>query len=283
MVRSIVIHADGACSGNPGPGGWAATVREGNASADLLIGGSRHTTNNAMELRAAASGLAHASRLPGVEGAKVTLRLDSEYVLKGLSQWLPGWKRKGWRTASGGAVKNRDLWQEIDVIYQELCLKAEVSLHYVRGHSGDPDNEFVDEEAVKARDASRAAEGDWTETYHGDPPAPSPLGISEHELTEAGYELLKGQNLFQKKVHEGSDVLYFINIEYHSLNKSSRGQISGTLGEVKAQFHTEDNLKGEAVNISFFLTSIAEAEAHIHAIWSRMGYGRYASSMLEPS
>ncbi|MFN3965780.1 MAG: ribonuclease HI [Silanimonas lenta] len=133
-MKSIEIHTDGACLGNPGPGGWAALLRW-NGSEKLLSGGEPLTTNNRMELLAAIAGL-EALKAP----CEVALHSDSKYVLQGISEWLPGWKRKGWKTAAGGAVKNQDLWQRLDA----AAAPHRVHWHWVKGHAGHPDNERVD-------------------------------------------------------------------------------------------------------------------------------------------
>lgn len=133
-MKSIEIHTDGACLGNPGPGGWAALLRW-NGSEKLLSGGEPLTTNNRMELLAAIAGL-EALKAP----CEVALHSDSKYVLQGISEWLPGWKRKGWKTASGGTVKNQDLWQRLDA----AAAPHRVRWHWVKGHAGHPDNERVD-------------------------------------------------------------------------------------------------------------------------------------------
>lgn len=133
-MKHVEIHTDGACLGNPGPGGWAALLRW-NGSEKLLSGGEPLTTNNRMELLAAIAGL-EALKAP----CEVALHSDSKYVLQGISEWLPGWKRKGWKTAGGGAVKNQDLWQRLDA----AAAPHRVHWHWVKGHAGHPDNERVD-------------------------------------------------------------------------------------------------------------------------------------------
>ena len=163
----ITIHADGACSGNPGPGGWGATVLVDTGSSrqtTLLQGGSAMTTNNIMELTAARAALEHIQKTfgEGLKGAQITLRLDSEYVLKGMRDWLPGWKRKGWRTGKGQEVKNKEIWMAIDAVEQKLKVLVKISFVHVRGHSGDPENDRVDAIAVEARDPSRDRTGAWS-------------------------------------------------------------------------------------------------------------------------
>jgi len=133
-MKSIEIHTDGACLGNPGPGGWAALLRF-NGTERELAGGEAQTTNNRMELMGAIAAL-EALREPCV----VVLHSDSKYVLQGISEWMPGWKRKGWKTAGGGAVKNQDLWQRLDA----AAAKHRVTWQWVKGHAGHVDNERVD-------------------------------------------------------------------------------------------------------------------------------------------
>lgn len=138
----VEIYTDGACRGNPGPGGWAALLRVGEHER-LVSGAEAETTNNRMELQAAIAGLAELKR-PCV----VRLTTDSEYVRKGVSEWLERWKRNGWRTAQKKPVKNQDLWQTLD----ELVAQHDVQWFWVKGHSGHPENERVDEAANVAID-----------------------------------------------------------------------------------------------------------------------------------
>lgn len=138
----VEIFTDGACRGNPGPGGWAALLRQG-AHERLVSGAAADTTNNRMELMAAIEGLA-ALRRP----SQVSLTTDSQYVRQGVTSWIAGWKRNGWRTANKAPVKNRDLWERLDA----LAAGHQVQWHWVRGHSGHPENERVDAAANSAID-----------------------------------------------------------------------------------------------------------------------------------
>lgn len=140
----MIIFTDGSCLGNPGPGGWAWAFQNGSAQDS---GGEANTTNNRMELTAVIQALSH---LPA--GANVTITTDSQYVKNGMETWIAGWKRKGWRTASGDAVKNKDLWTALD----ELVAARQVSWAWVKGHAGDPMNELVDN---LAKNAACAAQG----------------------------------------------------------------------------------------------------------------------------
>ena len=137
----VAAATDGACSGNPGPGGWGALIRYENGMVQELGGSELETTNNRMELKAALSVLEHLKDLPRHPDLKI--RTDSKYLIDGFSKWMHSWKLKGWRTAAGKPVLNQDLWEALD-----RARLPGVSLAYVKGHSGDPDNERVDQIAV---------------------------------------------------------------------------------------------------------------------------------------
>ncbi|MCG6116744.1 MAG: ribonuclease HI [Aquimonas sp.] len=141
--KNVEIYTDGACLGNPGPGGWGALLRHG-AHEKELSGAEADTTNNRMELLAAIRAL-QALREP----CTVELYTDSQYVQKGISEWMAGWQRRGWKTADGKPVKNEDLWRELLVARQPHAVRW----HWVRGHAGHVENERVD---VLARDAALA-------------------------------------------------------------------------------------------------------------------------------
>ena len=142
----VVIHTDGACSGNPGPGGWGAILAAGGKERELK-GGEAHTTNNRMELSAAIAAL-EALKKP----CRVDLYTDSEYVRGGIMKWIHGWKKNGWRTADKKPVKNMDLWQRLD----EALKRHKVQWHWVKGHAGHPENERADQLARDAIVAIRA-------------------------------------------------------------------------------------------------------------------------------
>ena len=139
--RVIAAATDGACSGNPGPGGWGALIRFEDGSIDEFGGFEAKTTNNRMELKAALTVLKKLRNLERVPNLKI--RTDSKYLIDGFETWIKGWKRKGWKTAAGKQVLNQDLWEALDNSRLE-----NVGLEYVKGHSGDPDNERVDDIAV---------------------------------------------------------------------------------------------------------------------------------------
>ncbi len=136
-MNQVVIYTDGACKGNPGPGGWGVLLRSADGSEKELCGGEFGTTNNRMEMMAVIQALAALKR-----PCEVILHLDSQYVLKGITEWLPGWKAKGWRTAAKQPVKNVDLWQQLDALVSQ-CGHS-IDWRWVKGHNGDPGNERAD-------------------------------------------------------------------------------------------------------------------------------------------
>lgn len=133
-MKYVEIFTDGACRGNPGPGGWGALVRYGDTE-KTMCGGEAETTNNRMELTAAIEALV-ALREP----CHVDLTSDSEYVRKGITEWLPNWKKRGWKTAARKPVKNMDLWQKLDA----AATRHRINWHWVKGHSGHRENEIAD-------------------------------------------------------------------------------------------------------------------------------------------
>ena len=143
-MNPVVIYTDGACKGNPGPGGWGAWLKSGTTEKDLF-GGELNTTNNRMELTAVIEGLAALKR-----PCKVILYLDSQYVRMGITEWIRGWKAKGWRTSTKQPVKNVELWQKLDKLVAEGGHVIE--WRWVKGHSGDPGNERADMLANKGVD-----------------------------------------------------------------------------------------------------------------------------------
>lgn len=138
----IEIYTDGACRGNPGPGGWGALLRSGKHEKELW-GGEHHTTNNRMEMTAVIESL-KAMKRP----SDIVLTTDSQYVRKGITEWIEGWKRKNWQTAARKPVKNADLWKEIDA----LAATHNIEWKWVKGHSGHAENERVDDLANKGID-----------------------------------------------------------------------------------------------------------------------------------
>ena len=146
-TRRVTLFTDGACSGNPGPGGWAAILIWGDHRRDLF-GGAAETTNNRMELTAAIEGLEALTR-----GCAVDLHTDSQYLRNGITGWIHGWKRNGWKTADKKPVKNEDLWRRLD----EARARHDVKWHWVKGHAGHDLNERADELARAAIADLRAA------------------------------------------------------------------------------------------------------------------------------
>ena len=135
MNERVQIWTDGACSGNPGPGGWGALLRMGKHDKELS-GGKKETTNNRMELQAAIEGLNALTR-----ACSVDLFTDSKYVKNGITSWIHNWKKNGWKTAAKKPVKNAELWQQLD----EAISRHEISWHWVKGHAGNAENEKADE------------------------------------------------------------------------------------------------------------------------------------------
>ncbi len=142
MSQIVEVYTDGACRGNPGPGGWGVLLRYGNTEKEMY-GGEANTTNNRMELMAAIQALENLKR-----DCKVSLTTDSEYVRKGITEWMANWKKRGWKTASKQPVKNKDLWQRLD----KAATQHQVEWHWVRGHTGHPENERADQLANKGID-----------------------------------------------------------------------------------------------------------------------------------
>lgn len=140
-LQQVVIYTDGACKGNPGPGGWGALLAMGNTEKELF-GGELNTTNNRMEMMAVIEALAALKR-----PCRITLYIDSQYVLKGITEWIHGWKARGWRTAAKAPVKNVDLWQRLDALM--VSSGHTIDWRWVRGHTGDHGNERADALANK--------------------------------------------------------------------------------------------------------------------------------------
>ena len=145
-MTKVLIYTDGACKGNPGPGGWGAWLRMGDSERELW-GGEALTTNNRMELTAVIEGLSTLTRR-----CEVALYTDSQYVRQGITSWIHGWRARGWMTADRKPVKNQDLWQRLDALNKA----HQVDWHWVKGHSGDPGNERADALANRGVDEAMA-------------------------------------------------------------------------------------------------------------------------------
>ena len=142
-MKDVIIYTDGACRGNPGPGGWGALIKFDIAQKEIF-GGQNNTTNNQMELSAAIEGLSTLK-----EPCNVELFTDSRYVMDGITQWIQNWKKNNWKTSAKKEVKNKELWQKLD----QLMTYHQVKWHWVKGHSGDPGNETADLLANKGIDS----------------------------------------------------------------------------------------------------------------------------------
>ena len=145
-LPQVLMFTDGACLGNPGPGGWAALLRFGKKE-KLLVGKQKDTTNNQMEMMAVIEGLKALKKV-----CQITVYTDSRYVMDGYNQWLPGWKAKNWRNSKKEPVKNKALWQQLDA----QASRHTVTWQWVKGHSGHPENERVDEAAREAAETLRS-------------------------------------------------------------------------------------------------------------------------------
>ena len=151
----IIAYTDGACSGNPGPGGWGLLLKAENEKGETLkenefYGNEVHTTNNRMELVGAIKAI---EKLKKKNGVSLTIRTDSTYVRKGITEWLPNWKKNNWRKSDKKPVENKDLWELLD----KIVAKHSVNWEWVKGHSGDQGNEIADELARKGRDEAKKA------------------------------------------------------------------------------------------------------------------------------
>jgi len=144
-MKSVTLITDGSCLGNPGPGGWAAILRHGGTKRELS-GAQPETTNNRMEMTAVLEGLSALN-----ERCQVTIEIDSEYVKKGITEWIAGWKRRGWKTAAKQPVKNQDLWRKLD----EAVARHDIEWRWVKGHSDHADNNRCDELAREAAMTAR--------------------------------------------------------------------------------------------------------------------------------
>ncbi len=149
--EDYIVFCDGACSGNPGPGGWGSIIANDHSVIELG-GRASQTTNNQMELLAMIKALEYISLHPG----SIAVFSDSVYALRGIKQWIFGWKKRGWRTAEGKEVLNKDLWISLDQVVQKIKKSNSISWHYVRGHTGVPGNERCDQIAVLFRDGINA-------------------------------------------------------------------------------------------------------------------------------
>lgn len=143
MAEQVLIYTDGACRGNPGPGGWGAVLRYGDKE-KTLYGGEIQTTNNRMELTAVIRALECLKH----NKWRIRITTDSKYVLQGMTQWIQGWKKNGWRTAGKKPVLNADLWQQLDALVEQF----DIDWEWVKGHSGHPENELADQLANRGID-----------------------------------------------------------------------------------------------------------------------------------
>lgn len=204
------IYTDGACSGNPGPGGWGTRIEFSDGQVQELGGAERATTNNRMELQAAIAALEYVQNWEPID--TITLHSDSQYVLKGITQWIKGWKRKGWKTAQGKAVLNKDLWQALDGLNSPT-----IRWQHVKGHAGNPGNERCDAIAtgfaagrpprLSQRKASSAKSGGESQAADATQSADMKTSASESEqnvLKEQGSSKFVDNSSFSAAEHTNS-------------------------------------------------------------------------------
>ena len=184
MADGIVINTDGACRGNPGPGGYAAVIEIPNHSPITVRGGEAKTTNNRMEMLAVIQGVRELTELADVREVPVTIRSDSEYVVNAFNKgWIRNWQRNGWKTAAKKPVKNRELWEQM----ASLTGPLDITFVHVRGHSGDPMNELCDRIAGQEAEKARASGQDRpVQAEHGSQAEPEPE--REQSPFDAGYQ-----------------------------------------------------------------------------------------------
>ncbi|MEN9767443.1 MAG: hypothetical protein RLZZ32_1403 [Cyanobacteriota bacterium] len=177
--KVVAAACDGACSGNPGPGGWGCLLRFSDGSVREFGGAEANTTNNRMELTAALTLLEQLAVLP--RDPSLSIRTDSKYLIDGFSKWINGWKRKGWRTASGSPVLNRDLWEALDAARVQG-----LPLTYVKGHSGDPDNDRCDAIAVAFSKGQipKLAQGEYGGLMVSESAAAAPVDLAPQGLQQ---------------------------------------------------------------------------------------------------
>jgi ribonuclease HI len=191
LSERVEIYTDGACSGNPGPGGWGALLRLGGTEKELF-GGEAVTTNNRMELMAAIMAIEALKRPCAVD-----LYTDSQYVRDGITKWIGGWKRKGWRNSTGAPVKNEDLWKRLD----EARTTHDVTWHWVRGHAGHVENERVDALARKGIAEVRRAAREAAKP----PPPPPPPPLPETPPPKPSKKIIPGETTAQRRHRLGEE------------------------------------------------------------------------------
>lgn len=229
--KCIIMFCDGACSGNPGPGGWGTIVGTPQGEVWELGGASPKTTNNQMELTATIEGLKSLAASSG----EILLYTDSTYVIRGITQWIHGWKRKGWRTAEGKHVVNRELWEELSDVVARRSKESPISWKYVRGHTGVPGNERVDAIAVGF------SKSEWVNLYRG----------SLLNYSIALYDLPNGGELPEMKSgsHEKAKPMAYLSLvggklERHLTWKECESRVKGVSGaKFKKVMSDEEEVK----------------------------------------
>jgi len=229
FAKTILLFTDGACSGNPGPGGYGTVIALPSGDIKELGAGRSETTNNRMEMMAVLEGLKSLENTPG----DLAILTDSTYVIRGITQWIWGWKKRGWKSSSGSAVANRDLWESLDFMVNKRKNLGAMSWKYLRGHSGTPGNERCDEIAVGF------TKKQWVDLYEG------PLleySVAIHDLPD-NMELPPMKKPGAKKKQAHSYLSYVNgNLERHSSWKECEAKVKGRPG---AKFKKSTSAKNE--------------------------------------
>lgn len=244
FLNNILIFTDGACSGNPGPGGYGTVIVYPEGKIKELGGGEAETTNNRMEMMALIKGLRQIRNLQ----SDVWILTDSTYVIRGITQWIWGWKKRGWKTAAGGDVTNKDLWLELE---KEIITRKEqgkVAWKYVRGHSGTPGNERCDEIAVcfSKKKYVELYDGELLNYSYAIHDLPDDMSIPE----------MKSGSKEKKKAHS---YLSYVNgvLKRHSTWKECEAQVKGRSG---AKFKKSTSASDEATIAKSWGVDISKIE-----------------------
>lgn len=240
MREKIVVFTDGACSGNPGPGGWGAVIAFPEGHIKELGGQGDKVTNNQMELMATIKALAHLRAEP----RPVILYTDSVYVIRGITQWIWGWMKRNWQNAEGGAIANQELWQQLKAVVDTRGKKSGIEWRYIRGHTGVPGNERCDEIAVKM------TQHKWVDLYDG-PLVKYPVSI---------YDLPQLESLPEMKAKQGPKPAAHSYLSY----------VGGKLRRHRNWSSCEKHTKGQA-GARFKKAMTSADEASILAGWGLAG------------
>lgn len=261
MATVDAIYTDGACSGNPGPGGWGSHLEFADGQVHELGGRDGATTNNRMEMQAAISALEYVLETHA-ESGKIILHTDSEYLKNGITKWIKGWKRKGWKTSAGKAVLNKDLWQQLDEVTQTLSSSdLTIDWRYVRGHTGNPGNERCDE---IARAFSHA----------------QPINLAQHKATTKKTTAKK--TAAQKTTNEKTTTPKVTTSKATAVSDTESPTKKATQKDeksaIKAKTHKDISLDNPEINIGTTEGSFSEAALKSYESEDTLGSQAMASS-----